>query len=183
MPRRIIARAASLASLLAVAACGILPGLSKPEAITDGNILAIFLAANNTDISYAQVALTPGRTETAAVRNFATRMLTDHTALNRSALDLAAEHRITPRENTTSLDFRDESAAKRDTLREQTGALFDSTYMANEVRYHQRLLAALDSVLIPNARHAELKTMLTRVRPAVSAHLEHAIRIQGEIRR
>jgi putative membrane protein len=82
-----------------------------------------------------------------------------------------------------SLDFRDESAARRDTLRERTGALFDSTYMANEVRYHTRLLGTLDSLLIPAARNAELKSMLTRVRPAVAAHLEHAVRIQSGLHR
>ena len=92
---------------------------------------------------------------------------------------LFARTGIVPEDNTISLDFRDESAAKRDTLRERTGAVFDSTYMANEVRYHARLLTVIDSVLIPTARNAELKAMLTGVRPAVAAHLEHAQRVQS----
>src|SRR5437763_6412105 len=41
----------------------------------DGNIAAMFLAANNTDISYAQVALTPGHATAEPVIAFAKRML------------------------------------------------------------------------------------------------------------
>jgi putative membrane protein len=78
-----------------------------------------------------------------------------------------------------SLDFRDESAAKRDTLRERTGPAFDSTYMANEVLYHTRFLATLDSLLIPSTGNSDLRALLTRARPAVAAHLEHATRVQA----
>jgi putative membrane protein len=152
----------------------------KPKIkLEDRDVAAIFLAANNTDVSYAQVALTPGRTSNTEVIAFANRMLSDHGGLNRSALELFANANISPRDNTISLDFRDESAAKRDTLRERNGAQFDSTYMANEVRYHSRLLVAIDSLLLPSTKDAQLRTMLTRVRPAVAAHLEHATRVQA----
>jgi putative membrane protein len=174
------ARAAWTLSLAGLSACGMLrPEGSAP--LNDRDVAAIFLAANNTDVSYAQVAVAPGRTTTEPVLEFARRMLSDHGGLNKAALELFSTTGIVPRDHVISLDFRAESAAKRDTLRERTGALFDSTYLANEVRYHTRLLGALDSLLIPAARNAELKTMLTRVRPAVAAHLEHAIRIQAEL--
>jgi putative membrane protein len=106
-------------------------------------------------------------------------MLSDHSGLNKSAMDLLSTTNIVPRDNTMSLDFRDESAAKRDTLRELTGAAFDSTYMANEVRYHTKLLGTIDSLLLPAAKNTDLRVLLTRVRPAVAAHLEHATRIQA----
>jgi putative membrane protein len=147
--------------------------------LNDRDIAAIFLAANYTDVSYAQVALTPDRTRNTEVIAFANRMLADHGGLAKSAMDLFSLADIAPRDNTISLDFRDESAAKRDTLRELTGHPFDSTYMANEVRYHTRLLGALDSLLIPAARNKDLQVMLNRVRPAVAAHLEHATRVQA----
>jgi putative membrane protein len=147
--------------------------------LNDRDVAAIFLAVNNTDISYAQVALTPGRTTNTEVIAFANRMLSDHGGLNRSAIDLLGTTNIVPRDNTMSLDFRDESAAKRDTLREKTGPAFDSTYMENEVRYHAKLLVTLDSLLLPNTKNADLRTLLARVRPAVAAHLEHATRVQA----
>jgi putative membrane protein len=177
------ARVACFLSVAVLSSCMLFKGGSGSAPLTDGDIAAIFLAANNTDVSYGQVAVAPGRTTNADVLAFANRMLSDHGGLNKAALELFSTSGITPRDNTVSLDFRDESAAKRDTLRERTGPVFDSTYMANEVRYHNRLLVALDSLLIPSARNAELKGMLTRVRPAVAAHLEHATRIQAGLRK
>lgn len=174
---------ACLLSLAGLSACALLQRESANDPPSDSNIAAMFLAANNTDVSYAQVAVAPGRTKTPAVLEFANRMLSDHNGLNKSALELFASTGITPRDNVASLDFRDESAAKRDTLREHSGAVFDSAYMANEVRYHNRLLVVLDSVMIPSAKNFELKSMLTRVRPAVAAHLEHAVRVQSELRK
>ena len=166
-------------SLAGLAACSILKSESRSAPLNDNDVAAIFLAANNTDVSYAQVALAPERTKNPDVIAFANRMLSDHGGLNKAALELFSNTGLRPRDNTISLDFRDESAAKRDTLRERTGAAFDSTYMANEVRYHTRLLAAIDSVLLPATKQAELRAMLTRVRPAVAAHLEHATRVQA----
>jgi putative membrane protein len=176
-------RVAGFLSLLGLSACVLFQGQRAGEPVNDRDIAAIFLAANNTDVSYAQVALAPGRTTNTEIVTFANRMLSDHGGLNKAALDLYSASGITPRDNSISLDFRDESAAKRDTLREFTGATFDSAYMVNEVRYHRRLLVALDSVLIPAARNADLKGMLTRVRPAVAAHLEHAERVQAGLRK
>src|SRR6185437_6572792 len=51
-----------------------------PEAPTDANIAAYLLAASNTDLSYARIAAARARHQ--AVREFATRMLTDHGAAN-----------------------------------------------------------------------------------------------------
>lgn len=170
---------ACVATLIGLSACALFQRENVNAPPNDRGIAAIFLAANNTDVSYAQVAVAPGRTKNADVIAFANRMLNDHGGLNKAAIDLFSSTGITPADTKLSLDFRDESAAKRDTLREQTGTAFDSTYIANEVRYHTKLLVTLDSLLIPSARNAELKSMLTRVRPAVAAHLEHATRIQA----
>jgi putative membrane protein len=171
------------AALLGVAACSLFQPSGRSAPLTDRDVAAIFLAANYTDVSYARVALAPGRTTNQDVVAFANRMLSDHEGLNKAALDLFASTGLVPRDHPISLDFRDESAAKRDTLREKSGPAFDSTYMASEVHYHTRLLAAIDSVLLPATRNTELKAMLTRVRPAVAAHLEHATRIQAGLPR
>jgi putative membrane protein len=167
-------------ALVAVSACP-KPHLGEQQAErpSDGNIAAMFLAANNTDVSYAQVALSNGRTSTPAVLAFASRMLSDHAGLNQAATQIFMRSGIVPEDNVASLDFRDESAAKRDTLRELHGAPFDSAYIANEVRYHTRLLAVIDTVLIPSARNPDLKSLMAGARPAVAAHLEHAQRVQA----
>jgi putative membrane protein len=147
--------------------------------ITDGEIVAIILAANNTDLSYAR--LVPPRARAAEVKAFAQRMLTDHTILNTQVTDIALRHNITAQDNVTSLDFRDHSADRRDILRELDGAKFDSTYIANEIQYHHELLAAIDNALLPDARNAELRNFIVALKPAVAAHLAHAEQVRGTI--
>jgi putative membrane protein len=180
-PESLRARRGVVALVLVVAAVGGFASWFRraPQGPTDANLAAILLAANNTDISYAQLA--PELAQSAAVKEFAARMIADHTGVNDRATALFARIGLTPVENVTSLDFRDESAAKRDTLRELSGRRFDSAYAVNEVNYHSRLLVALDSVLIPTAKHPELKQLLEAVRPAVNAHLDHAQRMRATV--
>ena len=147
--------------------------------MTDANVVAIILAANNTDLSYAR--LVPSRARSAEVKAFAQRMTTDHTILNARVNDIAMRNGITADDNAISLDFRDHSAARRDVLRELVGARFDSTYVANEVQYHQELLAAIDGALLPNTRTAELREFVMSLKPAVSAHLAHAEQIRAAL--
>ena len=147
--------------------------------VSQANVVAIVLAANNTDLSYARLA--PARASNAEVKAFAQRMLTDHTLLNTRIMDIATRDRITAEDNDISLDFRDHSAQRRDILRELEGAKFDSTYIANEIQYHQELLDAISSVLVPSTKPGELRDFVTNLRPAVSAHLAHAEQIRATL--
>ena len=147
--------------------------------VSQSNVIAIILAANNTDLSYAR--LVPARASNPEVKAFAQRMLTDHTLLNTRIMDISTRDRITAEDNETSLDFRDHSATRRDVLRELEGARFDSAYIANEIQYHQEFLDAISSSLIPSTKPGELRDFVTNLRPAVSAHLAHAEQIRATL--
>lgn len=140
--------------------------------VNDRTISAMLLASNNTDISYAR--LVPSRSQRDDVRRFAQRMLTDHNGVNALVTELLAKKGWTPEENKKSLDLRDESAGRRDAMRDLSGFAFDSAYAANEISYHRRFLELLDDTMIRRARNDELKTLLMNIRPAVAAHLAHA---------
>ena len=168
---------------LALLACHRAPAnTSAPPAavrVSEGNVVAIILAANNTDLSYAR--LVPARARSVAVKTFAERMTTDHTILNTRIADIAQRNGISAEDDAISLDFRDHSANRRDILRELDGARFDSTYAANEIQYHQELLDAIDHVLLPSARTPELREFVSYLKPAVSAHLAHAQQMRTAI--
>ena len=153
--------------------------LRRPGNLRDGNIAAMVLASNNTDISYAR--LVPSRAQREDVMKFAERMLTDHTGVNALVTDLLRRLDLAPEENTASLDLRDESANRRDILRELSGFTFDSAYMENEVAYHRQFLASIDNVMAPAARNGELKNHLLVLRPAVAAHLAHAEQTRANV--
>lgn len=147
--------------------------------LRDANIAAMVLALNNTDISYARLA--PARAEREDVRRFAERMLTDHTGVNQLVTTLLEKLDLAAEDNLASLDMRDESAEKRDIMRELSGYAFDSTYIENEVSYHRKFLTQIDNLMLPSVRNAELRQLLTSVRPAVASHLAHAEQVRSDV--
>jgi putative membrane protein len=135
------------------------------------------VTANQVDIDAGKLAAS--RATDARVKKFAQQMVTDHTAVNRQAVDLATRLKVTPQDNPTSRSLKeggDKNLARLEGLR---GAAFDKAYIDQEVAYHQQVIDALDKVLIPGASNAELKALLVKVRPAFVAHLEHAKRLQN----
>ena len=71
--------------------------------------------------------------------------------------------------------------AARASLEKLRGRAFDRAYVDREVAYHQAVLDALDSLLIPTTDNAELKKLLVDVRPAIATHLAHAKALQGSL--
>lgn len=147
-------------------------GTASAPALSDANIAAIVVAANNADILYADLAL--AKSQDAEVRGFATMTKKDHQSVNEAAVALVTRLKVTPVDNQVSFDLRDDAETKRLVMRDLEGFAFDSAYAANEVTYHTTVLGAIDAALIPSAQNAELKALLVAVRPAVAAHLEHA---------
>jgi putative membrane protein len=146
------------------------------QSVTDAQIASIVVTANQVDVDAGKVAL--ARSSSPAVKAFAQLMVTDHTGVNKAAVDLASKLKIAPKDNPTSQSLKasgDKHIARLSTL---SGASFDQAYVDREVAYHQQVIDVLDTVLIPGATNAELRALLVKVRPAFVAHLEHAKRLQ-----
>ena len=146
---------------------------------TDAQIAAIVVTANQVDIDAGKLA--KSKAHSPDVREFAQRMITDHSAVNKSATELVERLHVTPEPNPTSESLQkggDENLAKLKTL---SGAAFDKAYIDHEVAYHEAVLSALDKTLIPSAQNAELKALLVKVRPAFVAHLDMAKELQAKL--
>jgi putative membrane protein len=149
------------------------PDLSDPE------VAHVAVTANSIDIDFAKFAQT--RTHNAGVKQFAQTMITDHTAVNEQAAALATKLGVTPADNAVSQSLQSGAKEARAKLETLHGAAFDRAYMDREVAYHQAVLDAIDKVLIPTTDNAELKALLTAVRPAIATHLEHAKQLRGQL--
>ncbi len=146
---------------------------------TDPQIAAIVVVANQVDVDAGKLA--QQKSDAKEVREFAALMVTDHTAVNKSAGELVQKLKVTPEANPTSASLQkggDENLAK---LKGLKGAAFDKAYVDHEVAYHEAVIQALDGTLIPGAHNAELKALLVQVRPAFIAHLEHARQLQKRL--
>jgi putative membrane protein len=169
---------------LVVMACswtlfGAAPAFAQTAAAgpTDPQIAAIVVAANQADIDAAKVA--KSRTKTKDVKEFAETMIRDHEAVNKQAKALVKKLKVKPEANPTSKSLEDGGKENIKALKKLKGAEFDKAYAEHEVAYHQQVLDAINSTLLPNAKNPELKALIEKVTPAFQAHLEHAKQLQS----
>lgn len=153
--------------------------LVSTQSVNDAQIASIVVTANQVDVDAGRLAAE--RATSDAVRQFAELMVTDHTAVNKSAVDLATRLRVMPEDNQTSRALKAGGEKNVARLKTLTGAAFDKAYVDHEVAYHQQVLDALDKTLIPGSSNRELKALLVKVRPAFVAHLEHARNLQKSL--
>jgi putative membrane protein len=156
-----------------------LPGHAAPPKPTDPQIIEIVITANSGEV--AQAKLAEDKTTNAHVTEFAKRMIKDHSASKAETIALAAKLKVQPAESSTSKKLADGSSAAIEKLKKLTGAAFDKAYIDAQVQAHVDVLHMFDKLLIPNARNAELKGLLTKTRPVIAAHLEHARKAQAII--
>lgn len=163
--------AATAALFFAPFAVGALP-LNGADGPTDPQIVGIVVAANQIDIDYGKLALSKSRNK--QVREFAQRMVTDHSAVQKSVFELAGKLGVKGEDSAISIGLK--TAARETTAKLQSlkGKEFDKFYLDNEAAYHKAVTDAVESVLIPNAQNAELKSALVGAQPLFLKHLEHA---------
>ena len=164
-------------SVMMAMVCALALPTVAAQGVNDAQIASIVVTANQVDIDAGKLAAS--RATSDAVKKFAQQMVTDHTAVNKQAVDLATRLKVTPADNPTSQSLKQGGDKNLGRLKGLSGAAFDKADIANEVAYHQQVLDALDKVLIPSASNAELKALLVKVRPAFVAHLEHAKQVQS----
>jgi putative membrane protein len=130
-------------------------------------------------INYAEMAKSKAKDK--RVKDFAQQMITDHSAMQNSMRDLAAKLNVFPVDGQTSNSLKKQAQQTMLKLHRLKGKEFDKAYIDNEVAYHQRIINATKTVLIPNAQNAELKKALQDAEPLFESHLQHAQQVQSAI--
>jgi putative membrane protein len=154
---------------------------SRLTRVPDPNTASILLASHNVVLAAARIAAARGQNRD--VKLLARNLVTDHTTMSATLTRLLASAELTPRDDEVTRLLRDQSAARRDTLRTLSGWTFDSAYVDSEVRYHRELLVAIDRVFIPSVRNARLRDYVSSMRPTIASHLDLAEQVRTAILR
>ena len=158
------------------------PSIMKAQgtaAPTDPQIVGIVETADDIDINYAKLALSKARDK--QVRDFAQQMITDHSAVQKSVINVASKLNVTPADSPTSDSLKAKAQQTLEKLRGLKGKVFEKSYVDNEVSYHEAVINATKTVLVPSAQNAELKSALQGAEPLFEGHLAHAERVQSAI--
>ena len=148
----------------------------KSPKLSDPEIASVAVVANQNDIDFAAIA--KQKSKNAEVLNFAKTMANDHQAVIDQAVALVTKLKVTPKDNTVSKSLTADAAKTKKMLLSKSPASFDKAYIDNEVAYHKAVISTVESVLIPQAANAALKSLLQNVLPTLKAHLEHAEMVQ-----
>ena len=149
------------------------------QAPTDPQIAGIVQTANQIDINHAKLALK--KTSNPQVKEFANQMISDHTSLQKSVNDLAKKLGVTPQDSPTSKQLKQQATDETKKLTSLRGDAFDKEYASHEVAYHQAVIEAAKTTLIPNAKNAELKSAVEGAAPLLQGHLEHAQQLEKSL--
>jgi putative membrane protein len=146
--------------------------------LNDPTIVAIFDAANTADVETGQLAAERGHSQ--AVRDFGAMLVRDHKTVRQQGRDLA--HRLgvtpTPPADDASAKAHAETMA---TLRAKRGAEFDKAFLDHEVAFHQGVIDAVKTTLLPAIQNAELKALVVTVAPAFEAHRVAAANLRQKL--
>jgi putative membrane protein len=145
--------------------------------LTENEVLGVMLAANTGEISAGELALM--RAIQSQVRDYAQRMVTEHTAANIRANTLAQTANLREADSAPRQMLQAETARVLAQLQPFSGTEFDRAYMESQVLMHDMVLRLIDDELLPSARNASLRGELTTMRASVAEHLMEARRLLG----
>ncbi|MEP9400077.1 DUF4142 domain-containing protein [Mesorhizobium sp. KR2-14] len=169
-----------IATLTALCLLGGAPLAQAADKPSDPQIAHIAYTAGVIDIEAAKQALAKSKNKDVVA--FAKDMVRDHEAVNTQALDLLKKLNVTPQDNATSEALSKAAAAERDKLAKLDGAAFDKAYVQNEVAFHKQVNGALQTVLIPSASNAQLKSLLETGLKIFQGHEQHAEQVAAELK-
>jgi putative membrane protein len=168
-----------------VAALALIAGLTalRPSAITaaddkldDPTIVAIFDAANTYDMETGALAASKGRSE--AVREFGKMLVRDHRNVRAQGRELAKSLNVTPTppkgEFALAKALAKAHAEAMHSLKNARGSEFDRAFLKHEVAFHQAVIDAITTTLLPALQNAQVKDLVTKVAPAFAAHRDAA---------
>jgi len=151
------------------------PGVPAPnQANTQDRLFALLLAAGGAaEVDFGRLA--EGKAQNEAVKEFARRMVQDHTKANGELASLANAAQI-PLAGELDPDQKDMRAK----LVSLTGAAFDLNYMQGQVIDHQKTVILLQWE-IGQGQDAPMQQWASTTLPVVLSHLEMAKNLLAEL--
>jgi putative membrane protein len=142
------------------------------ETLDDPQILGLSRDIDSAELEQAKLAI--GRARNEDVKSFASLLIAEHGRAEKARAELETRLSLTAADSETATKFRVERTAELNELGEKSGKQFDKLFLKTQVAAHERMLKLYDEVLIPRARHPELKRLVESARPRLATHGERA---------
>lgn len=168
----------SIRTALVLTLAAAAPGAVAAQTLTDVNIVAIFDAANTADIETGRLAV--ARSHNKEVRDLGQAFADAHSSVRQQGRDLAKKLGVVP-----ALPAGDQGAAQHAaamaSLKGKSGTAFDRAFLDHEIAFHQAVIDAVTTTLLPATQNAELKALVEKVAPAFVGHLQMAKNLRSKL--
>jgi putative membrane protein len=161
--------------------CPVAADIGVPQ-LTEAQMARVVMVVNMGEIEQAQLALQQSPAPRTEVRQYAERMLQEHTAANQQLQAALQSLGMTPEESLLSRQLMAEASQTLAILRATAaGEDFERSYMDVQVAMHAKTLFLMDSVIQPQLQRRELRDFARLARAEVQEHLNDALPIQNAI--
>jgi putative membrane protein len=143
----------------------------------NANIVAHLSLGDSLEVEFSRPAETRG--EHASVRDFAHRMVKEHSAHMQTAMQMASQGGLAPAVAMTDTADARMATRVRDQLADAHGAEYDRKFMRDEVLMHQHMLH--DLTLFQSQATGAALQLVNETIPVVRKHLEDAQTILYEV--
>ena len=158
----------TLSAGMMIATCMINTTSHAGAKLDDATIFAIFDQANTADLWVGRLAVKKGASED--VRMLGKMVAVDHVAVQQMGRDLSTKLGIipTPPDNDNSAENLAKAVAM---LQSKSGTDFDKAYLKHEIAFHQSVVDAIKTTLLPAAQNEQLRALINKVLPGFEHHL------------
>lgn len=144
--------------------------------LNDAEIVQVLHVANMGEINAAQEA--KDKAKSPQVKQFAEKMIKDHTAMDKKVKELEQKLGLTPADSALSTGLQAKAKTEIAGLKVMSGDAFDEAYAASQVSMHGDVQEAIRDSLMPSVKNAELKALLQEAKSKIDMHLQHAQKLQ-----
>jgi putative membrane protein len=148
---------------------------ATPLTAADTRFVEAQLEGNLAEIDLAKLAIQ--RSQDQNIRNFAQKMITDHTAANGTLMPIAQGQEI-----GMPTAVSPQHQLMMDQLSQLSGVAFDTAYITMMIQAHGETLAAMNNQLT-NGQSQVLNVWVQNTRPVVMQHEQIAEQIKAELPR
>jgi putative membrane protein len=145
--------------------------------MSDAQIIGFSNMVDQAEVEAGELAR--DKAQHAAVKEYARTMVTEHTNHMRQAGQLAQQAGTNPSEPTNDQLARQHEQLMT-SLRNASGAAFDSLYINGMIEEHQGALGRLNTAM-NDTQSSQLREFLNTTRQTVQQHLERAQQVKGQL--
>jgi predicted outer membrane protein len=149
--------------------------------LTDDQILQVARTANTAEVMQAQLAHI--KSHDARVQRLAASTIRDKQETDTQGAVIAKKESLRPDTSPESMQLEAQTGGTLRTLKVETGAEFNKSYVDAQVRQDQTVLRLLDGKLIPDSQAPDLRAYLQRMKSSAEGHLDRAIAVRQQLER